>query len=134
MKNLEEPEVHPGYVGFGAAVIAVGVLFLTDSLDLLPAFRLSTYWPALLIGFGLVRIIWPVRSGSEIGGTWLTLVGGLLLLDRMAIAPMRETWPVLVIMAGLLVVFRAVGWLPASRCHVRGRRWEDGSLYSEARR
>ena len=131
MTNFEERDVHPGYILFGVGIIAVGVLFLLDALDLMPVYRFSTYWPVLLILFGLGRIIWPVRPGSEIGGSWIALVGGLLLLDRMQIAPMSETWPTFVIMAGLMVVFRALGWLP-SRCH--GRRWRDSSFYGEAGR
>jgi hypothetical protein len=131
MTDLEERDIHPGYMLFGVGIIAVGVLFLLDALDLMRLYRFSTYWPVLLILFGLSRIVWPARPGSEIGGSWIALVGGLLLLDRMQIAPMRETWPTFVILAGLLVVFRALGWLPGG-CH--GRRWRNSPFSGEAGR
>jgi hypothetical protein len=96
--------------------MGLGVLFLSDRFDLLNTEALVLYWPALLVGFGMLRIVWPPRPGAEVGGLWIALVGGLLLLDRLEIVALRESWPVFIIMAGLMVVFRALGWLPANHC------------------
>jgi hypothetical protein len=84
------------------------------------------YWPGLLVVFGLIRIVWPSRPGAEVGAMWIALVGGLLLLDRVGVAPMEESWPVFVIVAGLTVVFKALGWWPSRRLGGQsGRRWNE---------
>jgi hypothetical protein len=117
MTNLDEPAVNTGRIFFGAAIMGLGVLFLADRLDLLNTGALMLYWPALVVGFGMLRIIWPPRPGAEVGGLWIALVGGLLLLDRLEIVAMAESWPVFIIVGGLMVVFRALGWLPARDCY-----------------
>jgi hypothetical protein len=116
MTHLDEPDVNAGRVLLGSAIMMLGTLFLMDRLDLLETETLSVYWPVILIGFGMTRIVWPPRHGAEIGGLWIALVGGLLLLDRLGIAALAESWPVFLIVAGLMVVFRAVGWLPSRPC------------------
>ena len=115
MNHLERPEIRTGYIAFGVTIMAVGLLFLLDRLTLIRPEELTLYWPALLVVFGLMRIVWPSRFGSEVSGMWIALVGGLLLLDRVGVAPMEQSWPVFVIVAGLTVVFKALGWLPSRR-------------------
>jgi hypothetical protein len=80
------------------------------------------------VAYGLIRVMMPWRPGAETGGAWIALLGGLLLLDHLQIASLGESWPVLVILAGLLVVFRAVGWLPSHPCLRAGaRQWNEVS-------
>ena len=129
MTNFDEPATHSGRIFFGAAIMAIGLIFLMDRLHVLGADTIAVYWPFLLVAYGLARIVVPSRPGAEVGGLWIALVGGLLLLDRLDIAPMRESWPVFLIVGGLMVVFRALGWLPSHR------RWRDAPRrWNEARR
>lgn len=125
MKHLDRPEVRTGYIAFGATIMAVGLLILLDRLNLISPHELTFYWPALLVVFGLTRIVWPPRPGGEVTGMWIALVGGLLTLDRTGVAPMEESWPVFLIVAGLTVVFKAVGWLPSRRQWSCDRRWNE---------
>jgi hypothetical protein len=128
MKQLERAEVQAGYIAFGVTVMAVGLLILMKRLDLISPHDLTFYWPALLVVFGLTRIVWPPRPGGEVTGMWIALVGGLLMLDRTGMAPLEESWPVFLIVAGLTVVFRAVGWLPGRR------QWSCDARWNEVRR
>ena len=116
--DFDDRPVHEGTIAFGALIMGLGLLFLMDRMNLLEASSLAVYWPGLLVAFGMTRIVWPSRPGSEVGGLWIALVGGLLLLDKVDVMPLRESWPVFVIMAGLLVMFRALDWLPRRK---RGR-------------
>jgi hypothetical protein len=123
MKHFEIPEVKAGCIAFGVTVTAVGLLMFLNRLDLIRPHDLTFYWPGLLVVFGLTRIVWPPRPGGEVTGMWIALVGGLLMLDRTGMAPIEESWPVFLIVAGLTVVFKAVGWLPDSRQMSYGGRW-----------
>ena len=117
MTNFDDPPIHSGRILFGAAIMVIGLIFLMDRLHVMGTELIATYWPLSLVAYGLTRIILPARPGAEVGGLWIALFGGLLLLDRLEIAPMGESWPVFLIVAGLMVVFRALGWLPSDRLH-----------------
>ena len=124
MTHFDKPAIPSGHILFGAALMVIGVIFLMDRLDVLGFQRLAAYWPVVLVAYGLTRIMMPSRPGAEVGGLWIALFGWLLLLDRMDIAPMRESWPVFIIVGGLMVVFRALGWLPSHPCWGgAARRW-----------
>ena len=124
MSHFDQPEIRTGYIAFGVTIMAVGILILLDRLNLIRPEQLTFYWPGLLVIFGLTRIVWPSRSGGEMFGMWMALIGGLLLLDRTGVAAMEDSWPVFVIVAGLSVVFKALGWLPDHR-RIREERWHE---------
>jgi hypothetical protein len=115
MDDFDEPHVHSGRLVIGAAIMALGVVSLLVRLNILWSGVLALYFPIVLIVFGMIRIMWPSRPGQEIGGMWIALAGGLLLFDRLDIMKLRESWPVVVIMAGLTLVFKSLGWLPDRR-------------------
>jgi hypothetical protein len=120
MDDVDGPHVHSGRLTIGAAIMALGVVSLLARLNILPPGIFAVYFPLFLIVFGMIRIMWPSRPGREVGGLWIALAGGLLLFDRLDIMTLRESWPIIVIMAGLTLVFKALGWLPDRR-----RRRED---------
>jgi Domain of unknown function (DUF5668) len=63
----------------GATLIAVGVLFLLDRADVLDAGKvIGDWWPAVIVGFGLVTL--AERPVSLLGPVLLVTVGVLLLL------------------------------------------------------
>jgi hypothetical protein len=121
MKHFNEPHIRQGRVAFGLAVMALGLLFTVERFGLIRPDAVRAFWPILPVAYGLSRIIWPPRRGAEVGGMWIALVGGLLLLDATRVTPFEESWPVLIILAGLTVVFKALGWLPSHQ-HRSGRR------------
>jgi hypothetical protein len=110
--DFDGSRVRPGQVTFGAFMIALGLVFLMDRMEMLRPALLAAFWPGLLVAWGLTRIVWPSRAGAEVAGLWIALIGGLLVLDRLAIISLSESWPVLVIVAGLVTMFRALDWLP----------------------
>lgn len=125
--DFDDHPVHEGRVVFGAVIMGLGLVFLMDQMNIVRSQTLTLFWPGLLVAFGMTRIVWPSRPGGEVGGLWIALVGGLLLLDRLDVITLRESWPVFIIVAGLVVMFRALDWLP---CPNRGR--ED--FFQETRR
>jgi hypothetical protein len=112
MNDFDKPQVHPDRLMIGAAVMVLGVVSLLVRLKVLWHWTLGVYFPLFLVVFGVTRIAWPSRPGREVGSMWIALAGGLLLFDRLDIMKMGESWPLVVVMAGLTLVFKALGWLP----------------------
>jgi hypothetical protein len=102
-------------IGLGAALIALGLLFLLANLGVIGALSWQLLWPAGLLAYGLVRIVVPRRAGGEVGAMWLATLGALWLMDRMALVTWSQSWPLFVILGGLTFVFRALGWVAEAR-------------------
>jgi LiaF transmembrane domain len=124
-----DDSVDPGHVAFGAVIMALGLLFLIDKLSIFEHGVLGLFWPGLLVTWGMSRIVWPSRPGREVGGLWIALVGGLFMLDQLSIIRFAESWPVMVIVGGLVMMFRALDWFPSrSDRRAESRRDSNGSF------
>lgn len=90
---------------FGLLIVAVGVVLLLDNAGTLDAGDvLGTWWPAAIIGAGLIGFLsnprhWPIPAMLILGGTAL-LLSTTDVIDLWDIA-----LPALVILAGLFVIF-----------------------------
>ena len=102
-----------GAIGFGTLLIGVGLFVLLGNLGVIGLLSWRLLWPAALLGYGLVRIVVPRREGSPAGAMWVATVGALWLMDATALVAWRQSWPLFVILVGLTLMFRALGWLPA---------------------
>ena len=93
----------------GLFVVALGMVFLLDNLGWLDLDFTLHLWPTALIFFGVLKIVQTrTTSGAIVGGA-LILVGGMILLKETGFISIswRSLWPVLLIAAGLSVVFRS---------------------------
>jgi predicted membrane protein len=68
---------------FGLGVMALGLLWTLDNLDILESERITIWWPVVLILIGLVKLF-DVRGGRG-AGIVLTLVGTVILLGNLDI-------------------------------------------------
>jgi len=126
MDEFDRPRIHTAHVLFGTLLMLLGSLFLLDRLDIVAPWVPGLWVPIFLVLFGLTRIVWPSHPSKQSGGVWIALVGGILLLDNLGVLTISESWPVFVIMAGLMMTFRAVGWLPSRNDLIMERRsWRE---------
>ena len=99
---------------FGLLVLLVGVVLTLDNLDIVDAGRMLDYWPAGIIAIGVAKLLQVHRGhGRAVGGILFILVGGWLLLHTLDLvegSPMA-LWPVLLIVAGGVIVVQSV-WRP----------------------
>src|SRR6185503_10846665 len=79
-----EDQVDRRHVAFGIIVMALGLLFLMDKLEIVQQAVLGLLWPGVFVAWGFKRIVW-----------------------------LRESWPLFVIIGGMLMIFRALDWLPS---------------------
>ncbi len=92
----------------GFIIVAVGVIFTLDNLDILYARDYLRYWPALLIAYGAVKVVQPEGRGGKFWGIVLMFVGAALLVDRLDIFYFRlwDFWPLLLVALGAMMIWR----------------------------
>lgn len=100
-----------GRLLIGLTVVALGLLYLLDSADVLDADRaVERWWPLLIVTAGLFTL--AERPPSISRGALLTGAGAILLLfttDLLEEDAWSYVWPALLILAGLAIVARWSG-------------------------
>jgi len=109
-------------------LIGLGCLFLIGNAGLFHTFPIHRIVPFFLIGLGVwlfVRKMTDSGSGLADDGTpgyqfrlfralrgsvWVTLIGVLFLLDSFSILSWGRSWPVIIIVAGLMAIFQRVSY------------------------
>jgi predicted membrane protein len=111
MRNRSRSRSQSSQVILGVGVIAMGVLFLCDNLNIFSVRDVFQFWPTVLILLGCVKLgDTRTTSGAAVGGA-LILAGALLTLNRLGYIyfNMRSVWPLVLIVFGALLVSKAVG-------------------------
>ena len=100
---------------FGLLIILVGSVLTLDNLGIAQMRYVLPYWPVGLIVLGAAKL-WQVRGGegSAVGGVLFAVVGTWLLLDNLEIIDVSifAFWPVLLILAGVIIVWQGVQGRP----------------------
>jgi predicted membrane protein len=102
MENNRSSFFSPQFI-LGLMIIAVGVIFMLDNLDIIYAGSIMRYWPAILVVFGVSKIAQARNASGQLFGWIIAAVGSLMLLDRMDFITFRvwDWWPVVLIIVGL---------------------------------
>jgi hypothetical protein len=100
----------PGQVIVGIAVVALGVLWTLDNIDVIETGAYWDYWPILLIALGLSHLVARAASRRPLAGLiWIT-VGTVLLLYNLdyIMYDVWELWPLALVIVGGSIVYNAV--------------------------
>ena len=92
---------------FGLIIMALGVVLLLDRAGVVTLFGHSTFWPFLIIAFGLLKLSHPRDDGRREGGWWL-FFGGWMLLNEMRVVRFRDSWPLFLVAIGISMVWKEV--------------------------
>ena len=110
----ERPAQH-GRIMFGVLIMAAGVLMLVERLNLADVHLSSRMWPLFPLGLGLLRVVDPPirRNGtrcSRRSGMWLVLIGAWGLLNEFHVRGLDygNSWPLIVIFGGIMIVWRSL--------------------------
>lgn len=116
----------PGQVILGVFVIGLGVLFLLDNLNIFDFHRAVSFWPAVFILIGVVKLLDTRSPNGILLGTVFTGVGIGLTLNRLGLLNFdwRMVLPLLAIGAGAVMVFRS---LTGRRTVESAMKVDDGS-------
>jgi predicted membrane protein len=104
-----EKRINPAILN-GSALILVGTLLLLDQLNIITLY----FWALILFVFGLLKFLQSHDRNGRVWGLLLAAAGVLVELDRMHYLQLRlsGTWPVFVIFAGILLIWRAYQDVP----------------------
>jgi hypothetical protein len=91
---------------WGLVLIAVGVIFLLDRMDILDARDMWHYWPLLLVAAGINQTIGYPSAREFRNGLWTVFIGLWLfaVLENILGLTFRNSWPLFLLMAGLQLV------------------------------
>jgi predicted membrane protein len=100
---------HNRTLGFGLLIIAIGLVILFHRLNVFSPWLEDVLisWQMLLIVIGLWNLIF---NQSKVAGFILIAIGGFFLIPDLFILPedfRRNFWPLLLIVLGLFILFRA---------------------------
>src|SRR5262249_20054460 len=112
---------------FGLMVIAVGVLFTLDNLDIIDARDYLQYWPTGLVAIGLLKLYQAARSGQGwFGGLVFISIGAWMLIEKIVYFRIdaREVMPLFLVFPGGYMVWGGFGG------RARGRGPEGESDFS----
>ncbi len=92
-------------VYFGIFLIAIGVIWILERLNLIPDVwdDILISWQMLLIGIGIFSYL----GGNKTTGTVLIVIGGFFLIDEVVTIPYelrRIGWPLLIIGIGVVLL------------------------------
>ncbi len=92
----------------GVALAVVGMIFLLDLQHVFNVRAILPFWPVVLIVIGAIKLAQPGQGRSRWVGSALILIGRLLTLRHLGIFDFRwrDWWPLLLIGAGLMMIFK----------------------------
>lgn len=122
MKNDSSKNI-PSQVILGAFVAGLGVLFLLDNLNIFDFHRAVSFWPAVFVLLGVVKLLDTTSPNGKLFGSVLIGIGVLLTMNRLGYLnfELRAAWPLLLIVLGGAVIYKALA----------GRRAIEGAMLAE---
>jgi predicted membrane protein len=67
----------------GLGILALGIVWTLDNLDIVNSRRITEWWPLILIAIGLVRFFDPYKG--KVASVIFIVVGTLILLNNLAV-------------------------------------------------
>ena len=91
---------------WGLVLIAVGVTFLLDQMEIIEVQQLWHYWPLLMVILGINKMIGYPTAKHFTDGLWTMLIGLWLfaVLENEFGLTFRNSWPLPIIVCGITMV------------------------------
>jgi predicted membrane protein len=98
-------------VVLGLLVVAFGVLFLLDNLNIIYLRHVIFFWPLAFVASGLVALCSDGPRSGRITGAVLIAIGLAMTANRLGYVfiSWRTFWPLVMIALGALILFRTMG-------------------------
>ena len=106
----ERPRSVPSQMIIGTVVIAIGLGFLLDNLDILNFGDAVSFWPVMFILFGSLKLADSSHGHGATGGVILIAIGIALILRNLGYlhVDLRMLWPLVLMFVGAAVVYKSI--------------------------
>lgn len=93
-------------IGFG--ILALGMLWTLDNLDVLQSEPITRWWPVILVVIGGVQLL--DRRSNKFGPVVLMVIGAMLLLDRAGVVDfdLGDLFPLAIVIIGFKLIRDAI--------------------------
>src|SRR5580704_14013787 len=101
----------PRHAIMGAVLLVVGIVFLLTNLGVIYPEDVHTYWPVILVVFGIAHAVLARDNGRRLGGGAVALGGLVLLASNLGYIHgniWQLLWPVFLIFMGISFLLRAI--------------------------
>jgi hypothetical protein len=88
----------------GVLLIALGLVFLGQRLDLITGLDISRLWPVILLVIGVGKFFGPRIEGQPRSGMWLMFLGTLFLAHTYRILTIDRSWPLFIVAGGVSIL------------------------------
>ncbi len=102
---------HVGHLVFGAMLIVAGIILFVKGLSIFFVFGL---WPLVIVGIGVNMLATACCMRRVRSGVMTTVIGLWLSLNQFTAVRYRDSWPLLLVAVGGIIVWGAVA--PARPC------------------
>jgi LiaF transmembrane domain len=94
----------------GATLVLAGIALFLANLDLLELRGVWRYWPLVLIGVGVNKLIRPGDKKNTDEGVWLCMIGAWLLISNLKLFGLGfgKSWPLLILAIGISIVWSSL--------------------------
>jgi len=99
-----------GRLVFGLVVIAIGVVFLLNELDIVDARHALRWWPALALAWGLMMLTGFCCRRNVVAGVLVSFFSAWILLLKLAVVERNpwDFWPLVLVAVGATMVIAAL--------------------------
>jgi hypothetical protein len=108
MANRDSRQQQAGQIIAGIVLVTLGILFLGQQIDLWEAWSFRRLWPVIVIAVGLRHLLSPRHARERVSGLVLTSIGGVWLLDTTGMFGLRGSWPLFIVIAGVVIMVNGV--------------------------
>ncbi|MGX4640081.1 LiaF transmembrane domain-containing protein [Massilia sp. SYSU DXS3249] len=108
--NTENNYAARKQIMWGVVLIAVGVIFLLDRMDIVDLRSLWHYWPLLIVAAGINQTIGYPSAREFSNGLWTVFIGLWLfaVFEGYFGLTFRNSWPLFLLMWGVQMVLAPV--------------------------
>jgi len=94
----------------GGVLVVFGTVLLLDRLHFIEIRDFFRFWPALLIAFGVLRMIQGPDGGARVFGGLVSMAGVVLLANRLGFTNIRlfDLWPMVIVGVGVVLLWNAL--------------------------